>query len=124
MATVDPDKLDKLVEKFLDKFIEAFGIEWMTPKFHWMLHFGDHLRKHSWLLNCFVLERKHRVAKRYATEMKNKGKTANSSLIMEITSHHLAAIDAAALWQSMGPTQRATATRTANFPISEWCRGS
>ena len=65
-------------------------IEWLTPKFHWMLHFGDYLRKWKILLNCFVLERRHRIGKRYATELKNISKHASKSLLMEVTSHHLA----------------------------------
>ena len=81
--------MDLLVEKFLQLFVDAFGFEWLTPKYHWLLHFGDHYRKFGMLLNCFVLERRHRIAKRYATDLRNTSKAANSSLIMEVTSHHL-----------------------------------
>ena len=91
---LDPTKLDDAVEKFLDMFVDAFGIEWVIPKFHWLLHFGDHLKRFKVLLNCFVLERKHRWAKRYATELQNISKAANASVIMEVTSHHLCAIKA------------------------------
>ena len=42
------------------------------------------------LLNCFVLESRHRIAKRYATELKNISKDDSQSLLMEVTSHHLA----------------------------------
>ena len=93
-AKVEPAALDALVEKFLDLFAGAFGIEWMTPKFHWQLHFGDHLKRFKVLVNCFVLERKHRIAKRYATDMKNVSKHANASLLMEVTSHHMALLNA------------------------------
>ncbi len=89
-----PAKLDTAVERFLDLFVAAFGLEWLTPKFHWLLRFGDALARFSVLLNCFVLERKHRVAKRYATELKNISRAASSSMIMEVTSHHLAVIQA------------------------------
>ena len=88
-AHVEPSSLDNLVERFLELFVHAFGFEWMTPKFHWLLHFGDHLEKWHILLNCFVLERRHRIAKRYATELKNISKDASQSLLMEVTSHHL-----------------------------------
>ena len=44
-STLQPDTLDALVEDFLAKFSGVWGFAWMTPKFHWMLHFGDHLRK-------------------------------------------------------------------------------
>ena len=38
---VDPDTLLNAVETFLDKFDTAFGFDWSTPKFHWLLHFSD-----------------------------------------------------------------------------------
>ena len=91
-GTLDPAQLDAAVEKFLLMFANAFGVEWMTPKFHWMLHFGDHYRRLAMLLNCFVLERRHRTAKRYATDLKNISKDANSSLMMDVTSHHIATL--------------------------------
>ena len=69
-SRVDPSRLDQLVERFLELFGDAFGLEWMTPKCHWMLHFGDHLRKWKFLPNCFVLESKHRTPKRFATELR------------------------------------------------------
>ena len=78
-----------VVEKFQQMFSNAFGPEWMAPKFHWMMHYGDHYRKFGMLLNCFVLERRHRTAKRYATELKNISKSANESLIMEVACHQL-----------------------------------
>ena len=103
-ATVEPAKLDQLVERFLELFSDAFGIEWMIPKFHWMLHFGDHLRNWKLLLNCFVLERKHRVPKRYASDLKNISKDASKSLLMEVTSHHLAWLRSPCVFDySVGP---------------------
>ena len=57
------------------------------PKFHWLLHLPSVLRKFSRLLNCFCLERKHRVPKRYATELTNT--SSRTALLMEVTSHHL-----------------------------------
>ena len=60
------------------------------PKVPLNADFGGHLKKWHILLNCFVLERRHRIAKRYATELKNISKDASQSLLMEVTSHHLA----------------------------------
>ena len=44
IGAMDPAKLHSAVERFLHLFVAGFGAEWMTPKFHWMLHFGDHYR--------------------------------------------------------------------------------
>ena len=87
---LDAAKLDAMVEKFLDLYVATYGCEWLTPKFHWLLHFGDHYRKHQLLPNCFVLERRHRVPKRYAEDLKNISRASSESLIMEVTCHHLA----------------------------------
>ena len=87
---LDAAVLDAMVEKFLELFVAAYGWQWLTPKFHWLLHFGDHYRKHQLLPNCFVLERRHRVAKRYAEDLKNISRQSSESLIMEVTCHHLA----------------------------------
>ena len=86
--TVPPSKLLVAVEKFLQLFVDVWGHDWMVPKFHWLLHLPSVLRRFGSLLNCFCLERKHRVAKRYATDLtKTKGNN-QSSLLKEVTSHH------------------------------------
>ena len=74
-AHVEPSSLDNLVERFLELFVHAFGFGWMTPKFHWLLHFGEHLKKWHILLNCFVLERRHRISKKvcHRTEKHQEG---------------------------------------------------
>ena len=46
-AAVEPAHLDRLVEMFLDLFVAAFGFDYMPPKNHWLLHFGDHLQRHG-----------------------------------------------------------------------------
>ena len=61
----------------------------MTPKFHWLLHLWKQLQRSHALLNCFCLERKHRVPKRYAGELTNVNKLSSALLLMEVTSHHL-----------------------------------
>ena len=92
-VSMPPEKLLTAVEKFLHLFKEAWGIETMVPKFHWMLHFWKGLARFKHLLNCFCLERKHKVPKRYATDIANISKKASESLLMEVTSHHLHQID-------------------------------
>ena len=86
--TVPPLRLLQAVEKFLGLFRDAWGVEWLTPKFHWLLHLAGVLHKRGMLLNCFCLERKHRTPKRYATELANTSAATAKTLIMEVTSHH------------------------------------
>ena len=65
---VQPQQVLQHCETFLQLFKEAWGLEWMTTKFHWLLHFHHQLEgsRFKKFLNCFCLERKHRVPKRYA----------------------------------------------------------
>ena len=59
------------VHKFLRLYAHAWGLGHMTPKFHWLLHFARHLEEFGTLLTCHVHERKHRVLKRYGTDIYN-----------------------------------------------------
>lgn len=80
-TAVQPERLLTAVEKFLHLFKDAWGCEMMVPKFHWMLHFWRQLKRFQKMLACFCLERKHRVPKRYASELTNiSKKTANHCL--------------------------------------------
>ena len=92
-SNVAPGQLLEAVETFLASFVAAFGFEWMTPKFHWLLHMHRYIGKWGTrflgLLNCFCLERKHRVPKRYATDLTNTSNHQSKSLLMEVTSHHI-----------------------------------
>ena len=88
-VAVPPKQLLKAVEKFLHLFKDAWGCSFMTPKFHWLLHLWKTLQRNGALLNCFCLERKHRMPKRYATEITNAQKLNSASLLMEVTCQHL-----------------------------------
>ena len=91
-ALVDADTVAKAVESFLQKFALAFGMEWSTPKFHWMLHFRDHVRRYEWLVACWPLERKHRIPKRYGTDILNTIRYERS-LLHEVICHHMYSLD-------------------------------
>ena len=96
--------LDNQAEEFLQLFCDAFGSDYMTPKYHWLLHFGDHLHDHGMLLNCFVLERRHRFAKQAATTRTNTSKHSSTSLLMDVTDQHMSkVIEPQAFDYSLGP---------------------
>ena len=99
---VSPERLLGKVHRFLEQFEAAWGSEWMTPKCHWLLHLPETLERSGRLLNCFVLERKHRTAKRYATEMANISGAASKSLLSECVAHHLASIKSHSFDYSVG----------------------
>ena len=96
--TIPPEKLLDAVEKFLEAFAAVWGYEWMTPKFHWLLHLVDQLRKLRRLLNCFCLERNHKVPKRYATELTHMTKKPNAFLLKEVICHHFGRLNDPAIF--------------------------
>lgn len=68
---VSPNELARRVHAFLQVFVDVYGVDHMTPKFHWLLHFPAWLKRFRTLISCFVHERKHKMVKRYANDMRN-----------------------------------------------------
>lgn len=64
LGLITPATLQTACHKFISNSLEAGYKEHMGPKFHWVLHFPQHLAKHSCLPSCFVQERKHKMIKR------------------------------------------------------------
>ena len=92
-VAVPPDMMLKAVEECLRLWSTTFGFDSMTPKWHWMLHFHRTLSKFDGvMLNCFCLERKHRMPKRYASELKNISGNAGRSILSNVTAHHFGAL--------------------------------
>jgi len=89
-SKVEPAELLGKIHCFLELFVAAWGYEWLTPKSHWMLHYPEVLQKMGRLFNCFCLERKHRVPKRYAEGITNISKHASMSILKEVVCHQLA----------------------------------
>ena len=109
--TVTPDMLKAEVHRFLEAFVAAFGFEWLTPKAHWLLHLPDHLARFGRLLNCFALERKHRVPKRYATDLKNMAHHADASLLKECICHHFSVVKDSSFEYAVALVNKRTASK-------------
>ena len=86
---VKPARLLGKVHRTLELFVAAFGLEWLTPKLHWMLHYAETLAKNGRLFNCFCLERKHKVPKSYADDYKNITRSSSKNILSEVVCHHL-----------------------------------
>ena len=76
------------------------------PKLSWLLHVPEYLdRMHylrkqklgvpGWLQHCFVLERKHKVGKRYAEPRQNTDKMKSGGLLSEVLCQHIVDLDEA-----------------------------
>lgn len=57
------DKLQQLQQEHLQLFMNCYGPDYVKPKHHYSLHIPEQMRRDKFLLDTFVLERKHRVAK-------------------------------------------------------------
>ena len=68
--------------------VEAGWRDRMIPKFHWMIHYPAHLERYGTLVTCFVHERKHKLAKRYGTDIHNT-RSYGKSVLSEIVAHQL-----------------------------------
>jgi hypothetical protein len=77
------------VHKFLSLFVAAWGETKLIPKCHWLLHFAKQYATHGMLLSCFVNERYHRIAKRYANDATNTSNDASRNLLKEVVCHVL-----------------------------------
>lgn len=88
LGCVRPDQLRSVVKVFLELCLDAGWKVFMHPKFHWMVHMPKHLAQFGCLPTCWVHERKHRMVKRYATEICNTV-SFERSVLGEVISHHL-----------------------------------
>ena len=87
-GNVPPDVPREAVEIFLPAYATAFGIENLTPKCHWLLHYIGELARHGILYSCFVHERKHKTIRRYATAVENT-RTFEHTTLTDTTCHHM-----------------------------------
>ena len=121
---IDADRLQSLSGKFMVEFRRLYGPEAMTIKFHEMMHFPAFLRTWSYIPNCFVLERKHKHAKRFANEVRNTNGPWEAVVARDITARHLESLQssttttAAALLEPLKrPSTTMLDTLQAEFPL-------
>ena len=85
-----PAELQRAIIAHLNAYKTLYGEDWMPIKFHLSIHFPMFLQRWGILPNCFVLERKHRMPKRYANEMRNTSSNWEANVLRECTAHHFA----------------------------------
>ena len=68
---VRPETLSHAITAHAESFCRLFGEGAMVPKFHFAMHLPRFVHKWRYLPNTLVLERKHRLPKRYADPAKN-----------------------------------------------------
>ena len=84
-VSISPDTLHKYVIDHLKAFKLAHGEEAVLPKHHFMLHVAQSMRETGYLLNCFVLERKHKGIKLYANNRHTVSPDWSKQLLEQVT---------------------------------------
>ena len=87
-GNADPDILHVAITEFMGAVVAAFGADCLIPKFHQMQHLPQQLRIHLTLISCWVHERKHKMLKRYCTDVCNT-RNFEESVLGEVTLHQL-----------------------------------
>ena len=82
---ISSDTLHKYVVDHLKAFKLAQGEESVLPKHHYMLHVAQSMRETGYLLNCFVLERKHKGIKLYANNRHTVSPDWSKQLLEQVT---------------------------------------
>ena len=88
-GAVTPDALRRAIREHFEKHLEAFGQETWVFKFHMAMHLPDMFQEFGVLLACWVLERKHRVIKRFVINQKNPA-GYEMHLMRQLTAQHIA----------------------------------
>ena len=75
-----PAGLERRLVQHAEAHQRAYGVEIWVPKHHHALHLAAQLARHRLLLACFLHERKHKVAKKFARPRTNTVGFANGVL--------------------------------------------
>ena len=76
------DYLQQLIEQFLEKLKSVFPSLKLTPKHHYMIHYGEQTKRHGPLRKiwCMRYESKHQVLKRTIANSRNRKNLCKSIL--------------------------------------------
>ena len=87
---MSPAELLEAMSAYLRTYKRLYGESTMTPKFHYLLHLPDLLRRHSWLPSCWVHERKHKSVKAYGNHVENVSGDWHVGVLRDMSAAHMA----------------------------------
>ena len=90
---VDCDALERSISVYLGAYKALYGEANMQPKMHYMMHFPAFIRRWQFLPNCFVLERKHKIPKKYANPLLNTQTNWETFVLRDVTNEHLTTLE-------------------------------
>ena len=90
---INPRMLANALARHYAAHIIAYGFALFKPKHHFMLHLPEQLEYSSFLISCFVHERKHKIIKRWAVPMCTGNNVKyDRGLLEECTRAHVEAL--------------------------------
>ena len=92
LELVSPNLLRSTIRKLLRATVDAGWAEYLHPKSHWLVHLPRHLDHFGFLPSCFVHERKHRLVKRYSSDISNTI-SFDKSVMAELLCQHFTDIE-------------------------------
>lgn len=81
---VTPQEVKTTVLNHLRSFQERYGDEAWVPKAHMAQHLHEFMARHGTLVSCFTHERKHRLVKRFASQMVSPTNAFEKGLCQDI----------------------------------------
>ena len=87
-CSVTPDVLAEAIKDTLEKFIAAYGKEYIRPKHHYVLHLPIILAEFGVLVATFTNERKHRLIPRYL-RARTHHQSFSACTLEDVTAHQL-----------------------------------
>lgn len=92
-GTHTADQLARAIEKYVKKHQAAFGTSVWVPKYHYLQHLPSQIMKQKVVIGCFVHERKHRVAKKFAENMRRVSADFDISVLKDVVNCNLQDLD-------------------------------
>lgn len=81
--------LTNSIHRYVKAHQAAYKTEHWIPKFHYLQHIPKMIQHQGVVAACFVHERKHRVAKRYAENMRNVANDFDRSILKDVLDANL-----------------------------------
>ena len=81
--------LQRHLSAFVVAHQKAYASSLWVPKHHYLQHLAMMLERHGKVVGCFVHERKHRVAKRYAENVRKVDKTFDVSVLKDVLASNI-----------------------------------
>lgn len=79
-----PRDLSRAIGIYVNLHKKAYGSTLWVPKFHYLQHLPEMIEQQKCIVGCFVHERKHRIAKRYAENLRNVNDAFEESVIKDV----------------------------------------